>query len=186
MMSIMNNKENNSKIIASDPNFNIDYILIKHLDDSSIKEIIDISFDLKKIYGPNTFLTENNIHKYFNEKTLPFIAKHNNKIIGFIIGAPLEYFKNQSWTQYDENMEQENTLYTYAFVFKKAYRNKNAYAKTLKRVYTNWAKKKGFKYITGHVNKKRSSVINGNLEILKEFPIWYDSKVPFVYYRKKI
>ena len=182
----MNDKNNKSKIIASDPNFNIDYILIKNLDNNYIQEIIDISTDLKKIYGPNSFLTEHNIHKYFNEETLPFIARHNNKIIGFIIGAPLEYFKNQSWTQYDDNIGEKNTLYTYAFIFKKNYRNKNAYAKTLKRVYTNWAKKKGFNFITGHVNKKRVYMMNGNLEIIKEFPIWYDSKIPFVYYRKKI
>ena len=68
-----------TKIIASSNNtFNIE--LVEHLGNDSVEDIINISKDLKKIYGPNSFLDENNIHKYFNEKTLPFIARYQNKI----------------------------------------------------------------------------------------------------------
>ena len=172
-----------TKIIASSNNtFNIE--LVEYLGDESIIDIINISEDLKKIYGPNSFLDEKNIHKYFNEKTLPFIARYQNKIIGFIIGAPLEKFNNQAWVQYDYNLNKKNTLYTCAFIFKKEFRKKNGFAKTLKKIYNSWAKKRGFKYITGHINNKVS--LEGNIEIVKEFPKWFDSKEPFVYYRKKI
>ena len=172
-----------TRIIASSNNtFNIE--LVQHLGNDSVIQIIEISEDLKKIYGPNSFLNKNNIHKYFNEKTLPFIARYQNQIIGFIIGAPLEIFNNQGWVQYDDNLNQENTLYTYAFIFKKEFRKKGGFAKTLKKVYNSWAKKRGFQYITGHINKRIN--LKGDIEIIKEFSNWFDSKEPFIYYRKKI
>ena len=179
----INNTSEKTKIIASANNlFNIE--LVETLGSDSISDIIEISKDLKKIYGPNSLLTKHNIHKYFNKKTLPFIARYQNNIIGFIIGAPLENFNNQAWVQHDENLNKKNTLYTCAFIFKKKFRKKNGLAKTLKKVYTNWAKKRDFKYITGHINNKIT--LNGNVEIIKEFPKWFDSKEPFVYYRKNI
>ncbi len=179
----INKLSEKTKIIASSNNtFNIE--LVEHLGNESINDIITISQDLKKIYGPNSLLDENNIHKYFNEETLPFIARHKNKIIGFIIGAPLEKFNNQSWVQHDDNLNKKNTLYTCAFIFKKEFRKKRGFSKTLKKVYTSWAKKRGFKYITGHVNKNIN--LDGDIKILKEFSRWFDSKEPFIYYRKKI
>tara|TARA_Y100001970_G_scaffold9590_1_gene11233 strand:- start:99 stop:653 length:555 start_codon:yes stop_codon:yes gene_type:complete len=184
-MENISNKPSTDKtnIIASSNNtFNIE--LVEHLGNDSVIDVINISEDLKKIYGPNSLLDENNIHKYFNQNTLPFIARHQDKIIGFIIGAPLEKFANQGWVQYDNNLNKKNTLYTCAFIFKKEFRKKSGFSKTLKKVYTSWAKKKGFKYITGHINKNIN--INGDIEIIKEFPKWFDSKEPFIYYRKKI
>ena len=177
----INQLEKKQIIASSSNNFNIE--LIENIGEKSSVEIIEISKDLKKIYGPNSILNTNNIQKYFNKKTLPFIARYNNKIIGFIIGAPLEYFKNQSWVQYDENLGKKNTLYTYAFIFKKKYRKKSGFAKTLKKIYTSWAKKRGFQYITGHINKQN---FNKNTELIKEFNKWYESETPFIYYRKKI
>jgi len=172
-----------TQIIASSNNtFNIE--LVEKLGNDSIIEIIKISEDLNKIYGPNSLIDENNIHKYFNDKTLPFIARYKNKIIGFIIGIPIENFNNQAWVQCDNNLNKKNTLYTCAFIFKKEFRKRNGFAKTLKKIYINWAKKRGFKYITGHINNKIT--LNGNIEIIKKFPKWFDSKEPFVYYRKKI
>ena len=177
------NQLEKTQVIASSKNhFNIE--LVEYIGEQSSMEIIKISDDLKKIYGPNSFLNENNIHKYFNENTLPFIARYQNKIIGFIIGAPLENFKNQSWVQHDENLNNNNTLYTCAFIFKKEFRKKNGFAKTLKKIYNNWAKKRGFKYISGHVNAKIK--LNGNIKIIKKFEKWFDSEEAFVYYRKKI
>ena len=174
--------EKTQLIASSKDNFSIE--LVESIGVESSSEIIKISKDLKKIYGPNSLLNENNIHKYFNKKTLPFIARYNNKIIGFIIGAPLENFNNQSWVQHDNNLNNNNTLYTCAFIFKKEFRKKNGFAKTLKKIYNNWARKRGFKYIAGHVNSKIK--LNGDIEIIKEFPKWFDSKEPFIYYRKKI
>ena len=175
-----------SKIIASSHNvFNIE--LVKNIDQNDINSIIDISKDLEKIYGPNSLLTKNNISRYFNDKTLPFIARYKNQIIGFIIGVPLEYFKNQAWGQYDHNMNKNNTLYTYAFIFKKEFRGRNGFAKTLKKIYTSWAKKRSFSYISGHISKNIIQKSNQkNVEIIKKFDAWYDAKEPFVYYRKKI
>jgi len=178
----INQFEKTQIIASSKDNFSIE--LVESIGIDSTSEIIKISKDLKKIYGPNSLLNENNIHKYFNQKTLPFIARYNKKVIGFIIGAPLENFHNQSWVQYDDNLNNKNTLYTCAFIFKKDFRKKNGFAKTLKKIYNNWAKKRGFKYITGHINQKIK--LNGDIEIIKKFPKWFDSKEPFIYYRKKI
>ena len=175
-----------SKIIASSHNvFNIE--LIKNIDKNDANDIINISKDLEKIYGPNSLLTETNISRYFNDKTLPFISRYKNQIIGFIIGVPLEYFKNQAWGQYDDNMSKNNTLYTYAFIFKKEFRGRSGFAKTLKKIYTSWAKKRGFSYISGHMSENVIQKSNKkNVEIIKKFDTWYDAKDPFVYYRKKI
>jgi len=178
----INQLEKTQLIASSKDNFSIE--LVESIGEELSSEIIKISKDLKKIYGPNSFLNENNIHKYFNQKTLPFIARYNKKIIGFIIGAPLENFHNQSWVQYDNNLNNKNTLYTCAFIFEKEFRKKNGFAKTLKKIYNSWAKKRGFKYITGHINDNIK--LNGDIEIIKKFPKWFDSKEPFVYYRKKI
>ena len=177
------NQLEKTQLIASSKNhFNIE--LVESIGKQSSSEIIKISDDLKKIYGPNSFLNENNIHKYFNENTLPFIARYQNKIIGFIIGAPLEKFKNQSWVQHDKNLNNNNTLYTCAFIFKKEFRKRHGFAKTLKKIYNSWAKKRNFKYISGHVNAKIK--LNGDIEVIKKFEKWFDSEEAFVYYRKKI
>ena len=179
----INQLEKTQIIASSKNNFSIE--LVESIGEKSTIELIEISKDLKKIYGPNSILTKNNIHKYFNLNTLPFIARYKDKIIGFIVGAPLEYFKNQSWVQYDENLDKKNTLYTYAFVFKKEFRKKSGFAKTLKKVYTSWAKKRNFIYITGHINEVVFKK-NKNINVVKYFSVWYDSKKPFIYYRKKI
>ena len=113
----INQLEKTQLIASSKDNFSIE--LVESIGEELSSEIIEISKDLKKIYGPNSLLNEDNIHKYFNQKTLPFIARYNKKIIGFIIGAPLENFHNQSWVQYDNNLNNKNTLYTCAFIFEK-------------------------------------------------------------------
>ena len=68
---------------------------------------------------------------------------------------------------------------------KAKYRKKGGYAKTLKRIYLNWIKKQpNVEYITGHVEQGISQRFSGNIEIVKVFPTWYDSKSPFEYYRR--
>ena len=174
-----------TKIIASSNNkFKIE--LVEKLSKESQFEIFNISKDLEKIYGRNSMLNEQNIDKYFNQSTLPFIARYHNRIIGFIIGVPLEKFKNQSWVQYDENLGRDNTLYTYAFIFESDFRGKQGFAKTLKKIFSNWAKKRGYQYISGHINENSIKKSSSQLEIIKKFNKWYESKDPFVYYRRKI
>ena len=65
-------------------------------------------------------------------------------IIAYIIGVPLEYFKQESWAHFDVNMGKQNTLYTYAFVVNSKHRGKGGYGKTLKRIYINWAQKQRY------------------------------------------
>ena len=40
----------------------------------------------------------------------------NDKIIGFIIGVPLEIFSEESWSHYDINLGKKNTIYSYIFI----------------------------------------------------------------------
>ena len=105
-------------------------------------------------------------------------------IIGYIIGVPLEHFSQESWSHFDFNLNKKNTLYTYAFVIRKKFQGKSGYAKTLKRIYLNWAKK-NYKYISGHVASGICQTFK-NTEVVKTFPIWYDAKSSFDYYRRAI
>ena len=130
---INNIKETQKQILASsDNNFQIELII--NIGTEDLHALIEISKYLAEEFGNQALLTEYNIPKYFNEHTLPFIARHNNNIIGYIIGVPLENFKEESWSQYDCNINKKNTLYTYSFVIKKQYQGRGGYAKTLKKI----------------------------------------------------
>ena len=94
-------------------------------------------------------------------------------IIGYIIGVPLEYFSNDPSFQNDDNLGKENTLYTYAFVILEKYKE-NGYAKTLKRVYISWARKKGFKFVSGHIQEGISKRFKYEVEILQKFNNWLE------------
>ena len=176
--------DSTSNIIASSQhNFQIE--LIKKVGNRDIDKIIEISEELVDIFGRHSLLNDNKIHKYFNSNTLPFVARKKGSIIGYIIGVPLEYFKDEAWAHFDTNLFSNNTLYTYAFILEKKFQVKTGHAKTLKRIYLNWAKKRGYKYISGHV-RKDIAIKFQNTKVIKTFPIWYDAKDPFSYYRRLI
>ena len=173
------------KIIASAAyNFRIELIINLGKDD--LEDIFMISDDLAQIFDNSFLLNEKNISKYFNKNTLPFVARYKGQIIGYIIGIPIEFFKEEAWARHDRNMGKNNTIYTYAFIMKEKYRNVGGYAKTLKRIYLNWAKKNGFKYVTGHVKQGITQKFKGNIEIIKIFPKWYGSNLPFEFYRRNL
>ena len=172
-----------TKIIASSA-FDFRIELIKKIGGDDANEIIGISKDLSEIFGKDLLLTKDNILKYFSKDTYPFIARHKGEIIGFIIGVPIERFKQESWVRYDVNLLKNNTIYTYAFVITKKYRKIGGYSKTLKRIYLNWIKKKGYKYNTGHVKEGTAKQFSKNIEIVKIFPHWYGAKTAFEYYRR--
>ena len=181
------NKQNKSEIniIAESSNkLRIEQII--NLGNNDKKEIIDLSKELEPIFGINSIITDNNINKYFNENTFPFIARLNNKIIGFIVGVPLENFSNESWSHYDSNLGEKNTIYTYIYLMKEFYRNKIGYSKTLKMVYVNWCTKNNYKYITGHVKSGISQNFSKETKIIKIFSKWYNAKDPFEYYRRPL
>ncbi|MFQ6608151.1 MAG: GNAT family N-acetyltransferase [Fidelibacterota bacterium] len=174
-----------SRVIASSSlNFQIE--LIEHVGEEDIPQLILISQHLEDEFDESARLTKSSIRKYFNYPyTLPFIARHHGEIIGFIIGVPLEYFSNDPSFQCDENIGAKNTLYTYAFVVMAKFKG-NGYAKTLKRVYLSWAKKKGFKYVTGHVQEGVSKRFTGDIRILARFENWHGTNKTFEYYRRTI
>ena len=131
----MHNPENSSKtkIIASTNVFQIEKI--EKVGREDYPQLIEISLHLAKEYGRQAVLTKDTIQKYFNtEKSLPFIARYQDEIIGYIIGIPLEELRQESWAVNDENFGKYNTLYTYAFVIMEKYKS-NGYARMLKRVY---------------------------------------------------
>ena len=129
------NKSNSEIVASSSYNYKIE--LIKKIGSDDIENILNISKDLSNIYGKRLIISEDNILKYFNKDTLPFIARYKNKIIGYIIGVPLEYFSQESWSHFDTNINKKNTIYTYAFFMKKKYRKKGGFSKTLKMIYLN-------------------------------------------------
>ncbi|SVC31064.1 uncharacterized protein METZ01_LOCUS283918 [marine metagenome] len=171
-------------IAASAYNFRIE--LVKKVGKEDIPALIEISPCMADRFGRQALLTKTNIQKYFNSDTLPFIARFKGEIIGYIIGVPLEYFKQESWAHFDVNMGKQNTLYTYAFVVNSKYRGKGGYGKTLKRIYINWAKKQKYSYVTGHVEQGIARHFSRATEIVKVFSDWYGLKTPFEYYRRPL
>ena len=58
------------------------------------------------------------------------------------------------------------------------------YSQTLKKIYINWAKKKNYKYVTGHVRLGVSKNFGENSEIVKIYQYWYGQNKPYEYYRR--
>jgi len=181
----MRNPENSSKtkIIASTNVFQIEKV--EKVGKADYPQLIEISLHLAKEYGRQAVLTKSTIEKYFNtDKSLPFIARYKDEIIGYIIGIPLEELRQESWAVNDENFGKYNTLYTYAFVIMEKYKS-NGYARMLKRVYLSWAQKKSnIKYITGHVITGTSNTADKNMTIISRIDNWQGTKKSFEYYRR--
>ena len=132
-------------------------------------------------------LTEKAIDIYFNrDGSLPLIARFQDDIIGYIIGLPLESLSQEPWARLDENYGKFNTVYTYAFVIKNKYKG-NGYAKILKKVYLNWAKKRdGIRFVTGHVKLGISSRFTGEIKIVDRIENWQGTGKTFEYYRRDL
>ena len=180
----MDDKSEVKIIAASAFNFRIE--LVKKVGKDDIPSLIEISSCMADQFGQQALLTKTNIPKYFNSETLPFLARYKGEIIGYIIGVPLEYFKQESWAHFDINLGKNNTLYTYAFVVNNKHRGKGGYGKTLKRIYINWAKKQKYAYVTGHVKQGISNNFPAKTEVVKVFSEWYGLKIPFEYYRRPL
>ena len=178
-------EESEVQIIASSA-FNFRIELINKLGKNDLNYIFEISKDLAEIFDNNFLLNKNNINKYFNENTLPFVARFKGEIIGYIIGVPIEAFESESWARYDNNLGKNNTLYTYAYIMNKKYRKIGGYSKTLKKIYINWAKKKHYKYVTGHVKQGLAKKFGSKTETVKIFNSWYKSNSAFEYYRREL
>ena len=89
-MNSLNSKESDSKLeIIAESSNNLRIELIKEIGLVDSIQIINLSKELHSLYGENALINNNNIKKYFNRNTYPFIARLNNEIIGFIIGVHL-------------------------------------------------------------------------------------------------
>ena len=179
------NQPSSTIAIASSGTFKIE--LIKKIGSSDKIDLIEISKSLAAEYGSRSLLTEKTIEIYFNrEGTLPIIARSHNNIIGYIIGLPLESLSKEPWARLDENYEKYNTIYTYAFVIKDKYKG-NGYAKMLKKVYLNWAKKReGITFITGHVRLGIASRFKGEIKVINQVENWQGTGKVFEYYRRNL
>ncbi|MFC1746873.1 GNAT family N-acetyltransferase [Candidatus Neomarinimicrobiota bacterium] len=179
------NERSRIRVIASSP-FGFQVELLEYVGTEDIPGLITVSQDLAKEFGKSARLSKATIRKYFNfPKTLPFMARNHGEIIGYIIGVPLEYFTNDPWAKYDHHLHEGNTIYTYAFVIQKKYRG-NGFAKTLKRVYLNWARKHGYRFVTGHVVEGTARQFSTATVIVKRFPNWHGSGKTFEYYRRPL
>jgi hypothetical protein len=185
MKKIKNNTTTITNVIASSGSFDIE--LIESLGTEDYESLMEISASLAEDYGEKYILTKNTINKYFNRSgSLPIIARFENKIIGYIIGMPLELLSQEPWARLDENYGKFNTLYTYAFVIKNDFKKKG-YAKILKKVYISWAKKKdGILYNTGHVKLGISKKFKGQIKVIAEINNWQGTGEIFEYYRRNL
>ena len=174
-----------TETIAKSGPFQIE--LIKYVGTNDYAKLIDVSESLVVEYGKVAKLTPNTIQTYFNrEGSLPFIARHQDQIVGYIIGIPLEILSKEPWARLDVHFGQENTIYTYAFVIEKEYKA-NGYAKMLKKVYLNWIKKQDhILYMTGHVKQGISNRFKGNIVIINTVKNWQGTGKEFEYYRREV
>ena len=180
-----NSEKSQTKIIASTNVFQIEFV--EKLGKEDYPPLINISLHLAKEYGRQAVLTKNTIEKYFDgKKSLPFIARYQNEIIGYIIGVPIEELRNEPWARMDDNFGKRNTLYTYAFVIESEYKG-NGYAKMLKRVFLSWAEKRQqINYVTGHVINGVSAKFTGDIKIVDRIENWQGTGKSFEYYRRDI
>lgn len=174
-----------SKLIRRiDGGFTIE--LLRSLGSEDIKPLIGISQSLVESFGLKLLATKKDILNYFNPPvTHPFIARHEGTPIGFIIGVPLEQFANLDWAKNDQNLDKENTLYTYAYGVMPSYRGKGIAAE-LKSTYLWWSKDRGYDYITGTVRKGISADMDGEVTLLSSFENWNGTGLTFEYYRRKL
>ena len=184
-LSFSTSQKSRSRVIASSGVFQIE--LLERVGEADYPQLIEISKSLVKEYGEKAILTKSTIQKYFNKSgSLPFIACYRNKIIGYIIGVPIEELRHEPWAQLDENFGKGNTLYTYAFVIQSDYKG-NGYAKILKRVFLSWAKKrKQTEHITGHVANGISARFTGDIKIVNRIDNWQGTGKSFEYYRRDL
>ena len=174
-----------TQVIASGGTFQIE--LVKYAGVNDNERLIKVSESLAKEYGPAALLTENTIQIYFNRKgTLPFIARNQGDIVGYMIGVPLEMLSREPWARLDENFNKGNTIYTYAFVVENDSKGTGC-AKILKRVFLNQTKKQGnILYVTGHVREGIASRFKGNIDIIDRINNWQGTGEIFEYYRREL
>ncbi len=178
------NPKSKSRVIGTSNHLQIEILEKVGLED--IPELIEVSESLAEKFGQSAKLTRSTIKKYFDyPRTYPFIARFSGEIIGYIIGVPLERFSQDVWAQYDVNLGKKNTVYTYAFAFRKRY-HKTGYAKMLKRIYLNWMRKHDVEFISGHVVKGQTRKFSSASEIIKVFENWHGTGRTFEYYRRPL
>ena len=177
--------ESLTQVIASSGSFQIE--LVEHAGSNDNETLIKVSESLAKEYGPAARLTENTIQKYFNRKgTLPFIARDQGEIVGYMIGVPLEMLSREPWARLDTNFNKNNTIYTYAFVVENDSKGTGC-AKILKRVFLNQTKKQeNILYVTGHVRKGIAARFKGDIDIVDRIDNWQGTGKIFEYYRRKL
>ena len=174
-----------TQVIASGGKFQIE--LVKYAGVNDNERLIKVSKSLAEEYGPAALLTKNTIQIYFNRKgTLPFIARNQGKIVGYMIGVPLEMLSREPWARLDKNFNKGNTIYTYAFVVENESKGTGC-AKILKRVFLNQTKKQeNIVYVTGHVKEGIASRFKGNIDIIDRIDNWQGTGKIFEYYRRNL
>ena len=177
--------ESRTEVIASSGPFQIEFI--EYVGSDDYNTFIKISESLVDEYGAVAKLTPKTIQTYFNKDgCLPFIARHQGDIIGYMIGVPIEVLHKEPWARLDINFGKNNTIYTYAFVVQNQYKG-NGYAKMLKRVYLNWVKKQEhILFVTGHVRQGIASRFIGQIRIIDSIENWQGTGKTFEYYRRII
>ena len=177
--------ESLTQVIASSGSFQIE--LVEHAGSNDNEKLIEVSKSLAKEYGPAALLTNNTIQIYFNRKgTLPFIARNQGEVVGYMIGVPLEMLSREPWARLDANFNKGNTIYTYAFVVEKDSKGTGC-AKILKRVFLNQTKKiDSILYVTGHVKQGIASRFKGDIDIVDRTDNWQGTGKVFEYYRRRL
>lgn len=176
--------ESTFQVIATSGHLEI--AILEEVGAEDIPALVEVSESLADKFGPSARLNPQTIRKYFDyPHTYPFVARLYGKIIGYIIGVPLEHFRDDLWSHFDENLGRGNTMYTYAFAFKKHF-HKTGYAKTLKRIFYSRMRKNKVKYISGHVIQGMTEQFSSPAKVIKTFDDWHGTGLVFEYYRRPL
>lgn len=111
------------------------------------------------------------------------VAKVDQEVVGYVIGAALENFKQIPGIKQDPYFGIGNTIYLESIAVASDYQGQGI-GKHLRRHFILMAKKKGFSYIASHVPEGCSERWNGIC--LQLFPDWFGTGVPYEYFRREL
>jgi GNAT superfamily N-acetyltransferase len=172
------------KLIAATLNYQIK--LMEAMSAKDADRIIEISQGLIEPFGQDKAFTKKTVWRYFNHPhTLPFVGVLRDEIIGFLVGVPLEHFDDEAWSSIDPTLGDHETIYTYAFVFDEKHQGQG-YAKMLKKVYLNWLRKRGYLFVSGHVQEGVSQSFSLHTRVLQKYPNWHETGKVFEYYQRPL
>ncbi len=159
----------------------IEIVQVRPEDWKSIKDGI---LTVEEVFPEGIRQDEEDLSKTFEDTdSITIVLKHENSIIGYIAGGPLEDYSYLKGIKEDDNYGKKNTIYIESFAVLGDFQSQGLGHK-LRDKFLSIAGEKGYKFVTGHI-KKGIATKRGD-EVLSEFTNWLGTGETFEYYRSRI